>query len=181
MVAIGALLELALVAIALVLGAVAGVSPLGSLSWSTQDAAIGALATLPLLALFHVTWSSGAPMLREIRDELDRVVPELFGDASTAGLALISLAAGIGEEILFRGFLQSWLESLLGALGGLVAASLLFGFAHPITAGYVAIAAMMGAYLGLLWQASGNLLAPIVTHALYDWAVLRVIVGRKRG
>jgi membrane protease YdiL (CAAX protease family) len=178
--ATGALIELTLAALALALGAIAGVAPLESFSWSLRDAGVAALATLPLLATFRLTWTSDAPVLRKIRDELERMLPALFGHVSTAGLVLVSLAAGIGEEVLFRGFLQAWLETILGGFGGLAAASLLFGVAHPITAGYVAIATLMGAYLGLLWQASGNLLAPIVTHALYDFVVLRLLL-RPRG
>jgi membrane protease YdiL (CAAX protease family) len=38
----------------------------------------------------------------------------------------------------------------------------------------------MGAYLGGLWEASGNLLVPIVAHALYDFAVLRLLLRRAR-
>lgn len=180
-VATGAFLELALAALALALGAVAGISPLETLSLSMRATAIGALATLPLLALFQLAWSSDVAALSKIRKELERLLPELFGDASTIGLAAVSLAAGIGEELLFRGFLQAWMESLLGSFGGLLVASVVFGAAHPITGGYVVIATLMGAYLGALWQASGNLLAPIVTHALYDLVVLRLLLRRKPG
>jgi membrane protease YdiL (CAAX protease family) len=179
-IATGSLLELALAVLALALGAIAGISPLGSFSWSVRDAGIGALATFPLFAFFRLAWKSRAPALRKIRDELERVLPELFGGASTAGLAAVSLAAGIGEEILFRGFLQAWLETMLGDFGGILAASVLFGAAHPITAGYVVIATLMGGYLGVLWQASGNLLVPIVAHALYDLVVLWLLVRRAR-
>jgi membrane protease YdiL (CAAX protease family) len=38
----------------------------------------------------------------------------------------------------------------------------------------------MGAYLGGLWQTSGNLLVPIVAHAVYDFAVLCVLLRRER-
>lgn len=179
-VATAALLELALAALALILGAIAGVAPLGSFSWNAWDAAIGAVATLPLFAVFRLAWTSRAPALRKIRDELERMLPEIFGDASTLGLAAVSLAAGIGEEVLFRGFLQAWLATLLGGFGALLVASILFGAAHPITAGYVVIATLMGGYLGWLWQASGNLLVPIVVHALYDFAVLRFLLRRAR-
>ena len=44
------------------------------------------------------------------------MLPEIFGGASVLGLAAVSLAAGIGEEVLFRGFLQAWLATLLGSL-----------------------------------------------------------------
>ena len=34
---------------------------------------------------------------------------------------------------------------------------------------YAVIATLVGAYLGVLWFAAGNLLAPITTHAFYDF------------
>ena len=34
------------------------------------------------------------------------------------------------------------------------------------------IAALIGAYLGLLWIWTGNLLTPMVTHAVYDFVAL---------
>lgn len=179
-VAIAASVELALAVVGLALGTVAGVAPMSSLSWSVRDVAIGVVATLPLLTIFHFTWRSRAAPLRRIRDDLERLLPEMFAGASPSGLALVSLAAGIGEEVLFRGFAQGWLQVLLGSTPGLLAASVVFGVAHPLSAGYVVIASLMGAYLGVLWQLTGNLLVPIVTHALYDLLVLRVLLPASR-
>jgi membrane protease YdiL (CAAX protease family) len=175
------LLELSLAAVALVLGAIAGISPLRSLEWRLDDVALGCFAAVPLLAVFRIGWRSRAAALRRIREALERLLPEMFAGTSTVGLTAVSLAAGIGEEILFRGFLQGWLETILGPHGGLIAASLLFGAAHPITPGYAAIATLMGAYLGALWLATGNLLVPIVTHAVYDLIVLRVLLRGAAG
>jgi membrane protease YdiL (CAAX protease family) len=179
-VAVAACLELALAVMGIALGAIAGVGALDSFSWDPEDAAIGVLATLPLLVVFRVAWRSPAAALQKIRAQLERLLSELFADTSTVGLAVVSLAAGIGEEILFRGFVQGWLESMLGTPTGLAAASLLFGAAHPISTGYVAIATIMGAYLGALYLATENLLAPIVTHALYDLVVLRLLLRSLR-
>jgi hypothetical protein len=43
--------------------------------------------------------------------------------------------------------------------------SALFGAFHLL-------AALIGAYLGLLWIWTGNLLTPMITHAVYDFAAL---------
>jgi membrane protease YdiL (CAAX protease family) len=51
-------------------------------------------------------------------------------------------------------------------------ASAVFGLLHAITPTYAILATVMGAYLGVVWIASGNLLAPIVAHALYDFVAL---------
>jgi hypothetical protein len=38
--------------------------------------------------------------------------------------------------------------------------------------GFCVIATLIGAYLGVLWLAAENLLAPITTHAVYDFVAL---------
>ena len=40
------------------------------------------------------------------------------------------------------------------------------------------MAAVVGIYLGLLWLATGNLLVPIVTHGVYDFAALVWLLRR---
>ena len=57
-------------------------------------------------------------------------------------------------------------------------ASLLFGLLHPISLAYVVVAAALGAYLGLVWMYSGNLLTVVVAHALYDFVLLVYLVRR---
>jgi hypothetical protein len=54
----------------------------------------------------------------------------------------------------------------------LVLASASFGAFHLLTWTYAIIAAFIGAYLGLLWLWTGNLLTPMVTHSVYDFAAL---------
>ena len=54
----------------------------------------------------------------------------------------------------------------------LVMASLLFGAFHLITWTYAIIGAFIGVYLGLLWIWTGNLLTPMITHAVYDFMAL---------
>jgi membrane protease YdiL (CAAX protease family) len=64
------------------------------------------------------------------------------------------------------------LSDHVGVGVALVMASLLFGAFHLITWTYAIIAAFIGAYLGLLWIWTGNLITPMMTHAVYDIAVL---------
>ncbi len=104
----------------------------------------------------------------------DKLGP-LFVGATFTELALLSLMAGVGEEALFRGVVQEVLAGRLPPWGALLAAGGLFGLAHWVTPTYAVLAAVVGVYLGLLYLASGNLLAPIVTHALYDLAALSVL------
>jgi hypothetical protein len=58
-------------------------------------------------------------------------------------------------------------------------AALLFGVAHWLTMSYAVFATLIGVYLGILFLFTENLLAPIVTHALYDVVALSVLVRLK--
>jgi membrane protease YdiL (CAAX protease family) len=87
-------------------------------------------------------------------------------------LALISVVAGISEETLFRAVVQASLAEPVGSTIALILTSLLFGAAHLITLTYAVLATVMGAYLGLIWIWTGNLLTPMIAHALYDFAAL---------
>ena len=161
-----------LAALAWVLGRVAGRPPLGDLHWDEVDAGVGVAASLPLLVvallLMHRPWR---PLVR-IRQFFDEVVRPFFEPCTVLDLALVAVVAGIGEEMLFRGVFQAALCSWLGLWMGLLLASAIFGLAHLITPTYAIVAALIGVYLGGLWIAADNLLAPMITHAVYDFVAL---------
>jgi hypothetical protein len=91
----------------------------------------------------------------------------------------ISLMAGIGEEALFRGVIQTALAGRLPVWSAIAITAVLFGVVHWATAIYALLAGLIGAYLGLLYHLTDNLLAPIVTHALYDLAALSALARMK--
>jgi membrane protease YdiL (CAAX protease family) len=167
------LFEGGLAPLALAAGWLLGHSPLEGFAWSLRDAVLGVLAVAPMYLAFRagLRWPVGP--LERIRRFFDEELAPLLGGRPDSDLALISLAAGVGEELLFRGAIQGGLARWLGPWGGLAGASLLFGLLHPITPTYVLLAGLLGAYLGAVWLATGNLLGVIVAHALYDFLVLR--------
>lgn len=136
----------------------------------------GLLACLPMLVsawwLLRHTPRVLQPMSRLVRE---RLVP-LFQGCGLLGLAIVCLAAGIGEELLFRGLLQGGLASLCGSWWAIGMASLAFGLCHAISRAYAILATLAGIYLGLVWIWTGDLLAPIWAHALYDFLVLAYLV-----
>jgi membrane protease YdiL (CAAX protease family) len=146
--------------------------PLERFHWDFRAVLEGAVATLPLLLLFLVIvrWPVGP--LGRIHRFGEQVIRPLLAPCSVLDLFGISALAGLGEEVLFRGVLQGAFAARAGVIIGLILASVLFGLLHAITLTYVVLATLMGAYLGGLWWYSDNLLAPIVTHALYDFLVL---------
>jgi len=109
--------------------------------------------------------------VRSVRRFYERVLRPLFERLRPLQIVGLSAAAGVGEELLFRGAVQPEL--------GLVAASVLFGLVHIGGADMIAFgvwAAAVGALLGWLASATGGLLAPMTAHAVYDALVLVYIV-----
>lgn len=114
--------------------------------------------------------------LADLRRQVEVVVGELFGKASWRGIAAVAIAAGAGEELLFRGALQPLFERWWGPAAGLAAASLLFGLVHAVSAAYFVFATIVGLYLGWLAWWFDDLVAPIAVHAIYDWAALATVL-----
>ena len=132
----------------------------------------GLLFCLPMLALFFVSISvSWRPLVR-LRKLVEELLGGLVTDCHWVELALISVAAGLGEEIFFRGALQPWIENLSNPAFALVLVSLLFGAAHAISISYFIVATLIGFYLGWLANNYDDLVAPIISHALYDFVAL---------
>lgn len=155
-------------------------------SWLAIDFGVDALtqsllATAPpvavILALMRQRWQWVERLDRLVRQHL---LP-LFREARPTAVFAVALMAGISEELLFRGVIQGGLSDVLGLLGALAVASLLFGLAHAVTRIYFLMTCLMGLYLGWLYLATGNLLVPVLVHFLYDWIVLSWYLSRTRG
>ena len=144
-----------------------------SLSW--LDLALSIFVTGALLLLFVILLRASAAPFRRIREILERVLLPLMRNCHWLELAAISIAAGVGEEWLFRGFLQGELASHLGGVPAIVLASIVFGFCHYITRTYFILATVLGAIFGWLYFATNNLLTVIVIHALYDFIALLIL------
>jgi uncharacterized protein len=155
------------------------VPPFGHFRFDAKAAGYGIAATLPLLGLLR--WclrTEWGPMRRLVSLVEERLTPYLAG-ASAWGILLVSLMAGLGEEVLFRGVIQAGLADRLPAWLAVGIAALLFGAAHWLTTSYAVFATVIGGYLGILFLVTGNLLAPAITHALYDVVALSVLVRLK--
>ena len=182
----------------------------------------GVVATVPLLILMSVIRRIKHPAIEELDQMSDHPMIELMLKLGPIELFVISLCAGVGEELLFRGWLMPGIANLLNgeamsllpsdpstprpswAFGGWtaeiarsgsesaggfswagftqwwsesvgwemavawIASSVAFGFVHPVSKLYIAVTGLMGLYFGGLLLLTGNLLIPIVAHALYD-------------
>jgi len=92
---------------------------------------------------------------------------------------ILSLSAGLCEELLYRGFLMHYLTgslaggAALGIVGAWLTSSVFFGLAHAYQ-GIAGItrATVSGLLLGLATLLTGQLTLAILLHALFDLQVL---------
>jgi CAAX protease family protein len=132
-----------------------------------RDLLIGTAAAAIPFALFCFTLSenaAGIPLLGSLRKIVKGEIQTVFASATMLDICLISLLAGLAEELLFRGVIQ--------ARWGLVAASVLFGVLHFVTPAYALLAMVIGFYIGLVYYFFQSLLIPIQLHAIYDFGAL---------
>lgn len=154
------------------LGWLTGDDPRHLLRGGPVDLAWGVTAALGLLVVFGAMQRSCWAPLVALRNQVQEMVRVFFGRATSLDLLCAAVAAGIGEELFFRGWLLPFLGRFLGTAGGLLGSSLLFGLAHPFSRTYFVLATGIGALLGWIWVQTGSLVGPIVAHALYDLIVL---------
>lgn len=147
--------------------------------WDLGDLAWGIAATMPLLAGLH--WclrTRWGPLVRLVALVEEQLSP-LFAGATRSDVVLLALAAGLAEEVLFRGVIQEALSGPLPTWVAVAAASVLFGLAHWVSATYALLAMLVGCYFGVAFHLSGNLLVPVLAHVLYDLVALHLLVRLK--
>ncbi len=164
------------------------------LAWKSVavELGIGVVASIPMLIAITLLMKIPHDAIDAIKRLSDAPTMKALLSLSHGELLTLSLCAGIGEELAFRGCLLPWLtaaggsdgplsnpfqvgDSFSEAVPGLLAAAVLvssigFGLLHPITKLYVLVASLMGIYFAALMIATDSLLVPIVTHAAYDAA-----------
>lgn len=140
------------------------------MGWTAQllCASLGAFVTYVLLLAL-----SQLPGL--FPDSLEQQMRALYRFARSYPpwvLVALSLLAGVGEELLFRGAVQGWLSLHLGPWPAMVLASVLFGLVHYVSLAYCVVAAGLGLVLGIAYYLSASLGMVMLWHALYDLIAL---------
>ena len=160
-------LAVALVVAALAWSWIRGLGLLGHLWASAFDLWIGLLAASALclsLPFFTSAWASRMLLLREMKGVWDDLLTPFGKSLTLAEISALAALSGISEEIFFRGAVQGEI--------GLVGASVLFGLLHPLNLSYVIWASGVGCAFGVLYQATGSLVPPILCHGVYNLAAL---------
>ncbi len=138
----------------------------------------GLLATLPMLAIFWLLVNSNWPMMRQLREQVQWLIDEMFPSRSIGQFAMVAVLAGVGEELLFRGAIQSILGNWTTPVIGLTITSLLFGLAHALSKLYFLFAVAVGAFLGWMTLRYNDLVAPMIAHGVYDFLALAYLSRR---
>ncbi len=117
----------------------------------------------------------GTPALLRLSPQMRRLaadIREILEGSSQRALLVMALASGIGEEVFFRGGMQTSL--------GLLATTLIFGLLHGLPgtryAAWGAFALVVGLGLGLLRELEQGLWGPILAHVCINFVNLRRIV-----
>ena len=117
---------------------------------------------------------SPALMEKLVRAQAD-TYPFLRDKLTLGPIVFLSLCAGIGEEALFRGGLQTVLGDHLAYPAPILLAALAFAlihFARPLNS---ALIFAIGCLFGVIYWATGSLLTVMIGHAVYDiyaiWAL----------
>jgi membrane protease YdiL (CAAX protease family) len=139
------------------------------------------IITLPMFALLYFERRTRIVWLRELWHLSSELLGPVVARVTFAELVVVSLFAGLGEELLFRGFLQSWLGGH-GLLVALIVPNVLFGVLHWISRSYAICSFCIGLYFSCLlhFAESVNLTALIIAHSLYDLVALLCLAREMR-
>lgn len=97
----------------------------------------------------------------------DPLVPKTNGERR--GFWLLSLTAGICEELIFRGFLIWLITARLGLVAAVIISSIIFGCEHIyLGLAHLPQTVLVGLLLALLVVGSGSLWPAMVIHAAMD-------------
>ncbi len=169
--------ESLLVGAALALAAFAG-RPL-QIRPSADAFLLGAAAALPLLLsnLTLLAWSRRYNFWRTLQQFTDEVVYPFCAELTLPYALLVALLAGIGEELFFRGALNTTFIEAFGLYGGTIHSSVIFAFCHFLGRSWryfsvFVLYSLFGIYFSLITMLSMNLFPAIVCHVIYDFLAI---------
>lgn len=110
----------------------------------------------------------GLPRVAEYLVRAQAHTLALLGRLPMWAVLCVSLGAGIGEEALFRGGIQTLASDYLGAPLAIVLSAALFALVHLAKPVVAVLIFLIGVLFGAIYWASDSLLAVMIGHALYD-------------
>ncbi|MEO0368158.1 MAG: CPBP family intramembrane glutamic endopeptidase [Pseudomonadota bacterium] len=108
--------------------------------------------------------------------EINRLMVAIFRNIGWFGIVLLSLLAGIGEELMFRVVIQGSLIKIVDPIFAILVSSVLFGLMHYLSKLYIALTFLIGLFFGWVYFLTGSFVLIAVAHAIYDLMAFTVIV-----
>ena len=173
-----------------------GTAGTGLWAWIGWGCAIVVAAFMAAQALLMGRDARGQDLAtaRKQLEDMEELLPHTAAEARAFGV--LALATGVGEEVVYRGFVLAWVAAWLsGPLGlgatvslwsAVVLSSILFGLAHAYQGrSGILQNSLSGFGFALLAVATGGLLAPMIAHAALDLSTgvvaRKAYGGRHRG
>lgn len=112
-----------------------------------------------------------------------------IGLLATVGLVImVALLAPVVEELLFRGVIQQYVQSVSSTAVGIGVAAVLFAGIHlsqalafsaslRAAAAQLVVLAVLGVILGIAYEKTRNLAVPILMHAAYNIPQIALLVA----
>lgn len=140
--------------------------------WTWTSVLVAAALGVILAFRRVATWSGtpDSPLLRQLLPRTGR---------EKRVFALLSLAAGLGEEIAYRGYAIPVLAPVIGTAGAAILSSAVFGVVH-VYQGALGIlrTGLMGGVLAWGFLASGSLWPAVAAHVVID-LVAGIVLGER--
>jgi len=142
------------------------------ISLSFDAVFLGIIATLPPVLFLWWFSNTDLPAFAEFRHSQIKFFAEVGFRFTPLRIVLMAIGAGVCEELMFRGVLQSWIDGFAPIITAIILSNVVFGLLHMRTVLYAVIAGGIGVYFGVLYALTDNLVVPMVAHGLYDAVAL---------
>lgn len=137
--------------------------------------ALGILLAIITFGFFLLLYRSGGKFAASLLEDIRRITG-LFSGYSWWQIVAIAALAGVGEELLFRGFLQNFMADYMSIALAILGSSIIFGLLHYLSHAYFISTVLMSIVFGMGYYYSGSLLMVIVWHGVYDFIALGAII-----
>lgn len=154
---------------------------LGVLLWSYSDRPISSFIRLDLMDAFYgialalllwvfalVTYKIWPKYTERMARAQFKNFEYLDGSFPFSAIVVLSICAGVGEEALFRGGLQTAVGDVTGPHLAILISSALFALIHAAKPVITAIIFGIGVFFGYVYWLTDSLLLVMVAHTVYD-------------
>lgn len=136
---------------------------------------VAGLAAVVLVDQIYVINQRFNPVPQEYADTIRELKPRGAFEFVVTLLGLCFIVP-ISEEIVFRGMIQRIFSRNMGPVIGVLLAGALFGAVH-LNAHLLISITVFGWFLGYLFETTGNLIYPMVAHAIFNGVALAQLVA----